>query len=83
MKLVCFLLLAAFVGLSHIEANTRPAGGPFATPQAEPKDIRDIFLTLPIPDNVDSRFSESLADSASRKRLLQQTDFSSAKSILD
>jgi len=54
-----------------------------AASQNQPKDISEIFLTLPAPDTVDDLFADLIRDTASRKSLLDHTDFSKGNSILD
>ncbi|HEY6333712.1 MAG TPA: hypothetical protein VI756_30625, partial [Blastocatellia bacterium] len=48
-----------------------------------PKDIREVFLTFPAPPNLDDLFADFIGDSTQRKLLLQRTDFSRSKSVLD
>lgn len=51
--------------------------------QSDPKDIRDIFLTVPAPQNADDLFSDVIGDLTQRKRALVSPDFAKGKSVLD
>lgn len=79
---VC-LTFTAFVGTIGLNAAIGVATNLPLPSQSQPKDIREIFLTLPAPDNVDDLFGDLIRDTASRKGLLDRADFSNGNSILD
>jgi hypothetical protein len=47
------------------------------------QDIREIFLTVPVPESDLTEFAKLLGSAAQRKALLEKTDFTSDKNVLD
>src|SRR5215471_3521810 len=47
------------------------------------QDIREIFLTVPVPVSDLTEFAKLLGSAAQRKALLEKTDFTSDKNVLD
>jgi hypothetical protein len=88
MKVICCLLLiiASFPVRSEAARGgaMHPPANPPGNSQSEPKDVRDIFLTLPRPKMADDDlFADVFGDSSDRKSLLARTDFTTDKSVLD
>ncbi|HKV40641.1 MAG TPA: hypothetical protein VJX67_15620 [Blastocatellia bacterium] len=85
MDTICCLLLLVLVipGTIRVEAAQGVAPHSMAVAQSEPKDIRETFLALPRPKRIDELFAGMINDSAARKRLLDNTDFSDGVSVLD
>jgi hypothetical protein len=59
------------------------ANAPAPGTNAADQDIREIFLTVPVPKSGLDEFAELLGDRAQRKALLEKTDFTSKKNALD
>ena len=69
--------------LVHIATGSSGADG--LAPGTDPGDldIREIFLTVPVPKSGLDEFAELLGDPAQRKSLLDKTDFGADKNALD
>jgi len=69
--------------LVHIATGSSGADG--LAPGTDPGDldIREIFLTVPVPKSGLDEFAELLGDRAQRKALLDTTDFGAEKNALD
>ena len=78
-------IVAALIIAIIIPAATRSsnAAGPELVTDAAEQDIREIFLTVPVPKSGLDEFAELLGDRAQRKALLEKTDFTSDKNALD
>jgi hypothetical protein len=81
-RICCFLFIIGFTGVASGSMAAGASRGN-ALWQASPRDIRDIFLSVPLPANDLEIFQGVFADAAHRKELLQKTDFTSGKSVLD
>src|SRR5215471_1578578 len=78
--IVAALIIAIIIPVATRSSN---AAGPDPVTDAAEQDIREIFLTVPVPKSGLDEFAELLGDPAQRKALLDKTDFGADKNALD